>query len=44
MKESMMRLELFMNEDGMPALDIKMKEKFKNYFIKHPIDRFEEDL
>ncbi len=20
------------------------KEKFKNYFIKHPIDRFEEEL
>ncbi len=83
MKESVMRLELFMKDDGMPALDIKMKEefknkifkknddkydekmllylvdfitrallfswkidkgKFKNYFIKHPIDRFEEDL
>lgn len=83
MKESVMRLELFMKDDGMPVCDIKMKdefknkifkknddkydekmllymvdfitrallfswkidkEKFKNYFIKHPIDRFEEDL
>lgn len=83
MNKSVMRLELFMKDDGMLALDIKMKDefknkifkknadkydekmllymvdfitrallltlkidkvKFKNYFIKHPIDRFEEEL
>ncbi len=83
MNKSVMRLELFINDDGRLALDIKMKDefknkifkknddkydekmllymvdsitrallltlkidkaKFKNYFIKHPLDRFEEEL
>lgn len=34
MKESVMRLELFMKDDGMPALDIKMKDEFKNKIFK----------
>lgn len=33
-----------MNEDGMPALDIKMKDEFKNKIFKKNDDKYDEKM